>query len=65
MSALWQDIQYGIRTLLRTPPFSAVAALSLALGIGLNTAIFTLMNAILLQSLPFPDAGRLGSTYPV
>ena len=59
MSALWQDIVYALRILARKPLFTAVAALSLALGIGLNTAIFTLMNTILIGSLPYRDADRL------
>jgi putative ABC transport system permease protein len=59
MSALWQDIVYALRILARKPLFTAVAALSLALGIGLNTAIFTLVNTILIGSLPYRDAGRL------
>ncbi len=59
MNALWQDILYGLRVLAKKPLFTIVAALSLALGIGLNTAIFTLTNTILLRSLPYPDASRL------
>jgi putative ABC transport system permease protein len=59
MSVLWQDILYGLRMLAKKPLFTLVAALSLAIGIGLNTAIFTLMNTILLGSLPYPDADRL------
>src|SRR5262250_3301023 len=48
-----------IRTLLRTPGFAAAAVLSLALGIGVNTAIFSVVNALLLHPLPYPDSGRL------
>ena len=59
MNNLWHDIVFGIRVLARKPLFTAAIALSLAVGIGLNTAIFTLMNSILLQSLPFPDADRV------
>ena len=59
MHTLWQDLQYGMRMLAKKPAFTIVAALSLALGIGLNTAIFTLINAILLQSLPYPEADRV------
>jgi len=65
MRTLWQDIAYGIRTLARKPGFTAVAVLSLALGIGLNTAIFTLMNAILLGQLPYRDADRLVAIFSV
>jgi len=59
MTALWRDIIYGFRILLKKPGFTAVAALSLALGIGANTVIFSLINTTLLRPLPFPDADRL------
>ena len=59
MITLWQDLVYGLRILARKPVFTLVAAFSLALGIGLNTAIFTLVNSILLQSLPYRDADRI------
>ncbi len=59
MTALWQDIIYGFRILLKKPAFTAVAALSLALGIGANTVIFSLINTTLLRPLPFPNADRL------
>jgi len=55
----WQDLRYGFRTLLRNPGFCAVAILALALGIGPNTAIFTMVNAVLLRPLPLPDPGRV------
>jgi len=65
MRNLWQDITYGIRTLARRPLFAAVAALSLALGIGLNTAIFTLINTILWGRLTFPQPDRLVSVWSI
>jgi predicted permease len=57
--SLAQDVRYGIRQILRTPGHSAVAVLSLALGIGANTAIFTLMNDLLLRQLPVRDPQQL------
>jgi putative ABC transport system permease protein len=59
VNGLGQDILYGIRTLAKKPLLAAVVVLSLAVGIGLNTAIFTLMNSILLRSLPYPEPDRL------
>jgi putative ABC transport system permease protein len=59
MRDLWQDVVYSMRTLARRPVFMAVAAISLALGIGLNTAIFTLVNTILWGRLAFPEPDRL------
>jgi hypothetical protein len=58
-----QDIRYGFRTLLNSPAFTIVAALSLGLGIGANTAIFSLVNVALLRPLPVREADRLASVF--
>ena len=59
LDELRQNVKYAIRTLLRTPGFTFVAVLTLALGIGANTVMFSIMNATMLQTLPFPEPERL------
>ena len=65
MITIWQDTVYGLRMLIKKPSFTAVAALSLALGIAANTIIFSLIDTTLLRPLTFRDPGRLLAIWTV
>src|SRR5829696_846462 len=61
LEPLIRDLRYAVRMLRKTPGFTIVALLTLGVGIGVNTAVFTVVNGLLLEPLPFPEPGRLAS----
>jgi predicted permease len=65
MESIWSDVRFALRTFVRQPAFTLAVLVTLALGIGANTAIFTVVNAVLLRPLPYPDPERLVRVYPV
>ncbi len=63
LEQLWRDLRYGMRTLRRTPGFTAIAVVVMALGIGANVALFTVVRCVLLKPLPYREPDRLVTIY--
>ena len=64
MTNVFRDVRYAARRLLKKPAFTLIAVLSVAIGIGANTAIFSLVNAVIIRDLPLSPAGRAGGHLP-
>ena len=62
LETIWRDVTYGMRTLIKSPVFTLVAIGSLALGVGANTAIFSVVNSLLLRPLPYPEPQQIVDT---
>src|SRR5229473_180805 len=65
MQTLWQDVRYGLRMLRKNPGLTAVAVLTLALGVGATTAIFSVVYGVLLRPLPYPDSNRIMAVFEI
>jgi predicted permease len=65
MQTLWQDVRYGLRVLGKNPGLTAVAVLTLALGVGATTAIFSVVYGLLLRALPYPDSNRIMAVFEI
>src|ERR1700730_18548513 len=63
LESMWSDVRYSARTLLRTPGFAVIAILVMALGIGSNVALFTIVRGVLLKPLPYPHPEQLATLY--
>src|SRR5688572_30334573 len=61
LTKLWSDVRYAVRSLSRSPGFAAAAIVTIALGVGVNTGVFTILNGVLFRDLPAPDAHELVS----